>query len=523
MMSRRHYDQEQSPLFVKQREGNLALVALAVTRFRGDRRHAQEQRMVLQTRRDFLKQTVAGGALATVAISGTKASGRVLGANDRVRIAVAGVNGRGRGHLQHFSAMKGVEVACVVDPDSRLFDSRSRIVESQAGNKPACVQDVRRALDDDRVDAISIVTPNHWHALMGIWACQAGKDVYVEKPCSHNISEGRKLVEAARKYDRIVQHGTQRRSNPRWIRLVNDVRNGKYGKLRASYGYVRRSRTSIGFREPQPPPPELDYDLWLGPACEHPFRTNLVHYRWHWIWDFGNGDIGNLGSHELDVCRWALPDGAAPKSVISLGGRFGYEDQGQTPNTQLTMIDFGETKVFLEVRGLVDPKRWKVTNAFHTDEGVVRDGKFFAKGKSEGVPIDDFPPNAFPEQGPRHLQNFIDCVRSRKREDLRAEILEGHRSVSLVHLGNISYRLGEEVPLESVSQPQDGTEIFRESIEDMKRHLADDVGLELAKTKCRLGRTLSFDSQAEEFVDAPEANRLLRRSYRGPFAVPQRV
>ena len=202
----------------------------------------------------------------TFTIAGTKASGRVLGANDRVRVAVAGINGRGRSHLTGFGPMKDVEVAYLVDPDSRLFDSRSKIVEERAGNTPECVQDVRQALDDKNLDAVSIVTPNHWHTLMGIWACQAGKDVYVEKPCSHNIFEGRKLVEAARKYDRIVQHGTQRRSDPQWIQLIGDIRNGKYGKLQVAYSFDRRERRSIGIKDPQEPPRELDFDLWLGPA-----------------------------------------------------------------------------------------------------------------------------------------------------------------------------------------------------------------------------------------------------------------
>lgn len=479
--------------------------------------------MLPHHRREFLKRTVAGSSLATFVLSGTKSSGRVLGANDRVRIAVAGINGRGQTHLTGFGGMKDVEIAYLVDPDSRLFESRSNLVKKCAGYTPACVQDVRRALDDGNLDAVSIVTPNHWHALMAIWACQAGKDVYVEKPCSHNILEGRRLVEAARKYDRIVQNGTQRRSDPQWIQLVSDVRNGKYGKLLVSYGYASRTRDSIGIKDPQEPPRELDFDLWLGPAPVQPFRTNLVHYNWHWRWDFGDGEIGNMGSHQLDVCRWAMPDGAVPKSVVSLGGRFGYQDQGQTPNTQLTMIDFGEAKLILEIRGLVDKDHWKITNEFYTDEGVVRDGRFFAKGKSEGVPIEDFPPAGAPEQGPRHMRNFIDCVRSRRREGLRAEILEGHRSVLLAHLGNISYRLGEDMPFGRLTENFDGDKTFRESFDDMKRHLADTGRLELANSTYRLGRALIFDAEAEKFVGAPDANDLLSRSYRGPFVVPERV
>ncbi len=479
--------------------------------------------MVPHNRRDFLKRAVAGGALAPFVLSGTRASGRVLGANDRVRIAVAGIHGRGQTHITGFGGMKDVEIAYLVDPDSRLFASRSDLVKRTAGNTPACVQDIRRALDDKSLDAVSIVTPNHWHALMAIWACQAGKDVYVEKPCSHNISEGRKLVEAARKYDRIVQHGTQRRSDPQWIQLVNDVRNGKYGQLLISYAYASRSRLSIGVKDPQEPPEALDFNLWLGSAPVQPFRTNLVHYNWHWSWDFGDGEIGNLGSHQLDVCRWALPDGATPKSVVSLGGRFGDQDQGQTPNTQLTMIDCGEAKIILEICGLVKEQQWKITNEFHTDQGVVRDGKFFPNGQSTGVPIENFPPPGAPEQGPRHMRNFIDCVRSRKRENIRAEILEGHRTTVLVHLGNISYRLGEAVPFHKQTKALDGDKTFHEAFEDMKRHLADAAHLELTDSTYRLGRTLQFDAQAERFVGAPEADQLLTQAYRSPFVVPERV
>jgi predicted dehydrogenase len=477
-----------------------------------------------QTRRAFLKRAAAtAGVATTFAISGTSASGRVLGANDRVRIAVAGINGRGQTHITGFGGMKDVEIAYLVDPDSRLFASRSDLVKRTAGYAPACVQDVRRALDDKSLDAVSIVTPNHWHTLMAIWACQAGKDAYVEKPCSHTLLEGRRLVEAARKYDRLVQHGTQRRTDPQWIKLVKDVRSGKYGKLLVSYGYASRSRFSIGVKDPQEPPRELDFDLWLGPAPVQPFRTNLVHYHWHWRWDFGDGEIGNMGSHQLDVCRWALPDGAMPKRVVSLGGRFGYQDQGQTPNTHLTMIDFGEVKVILEIRGLVDDQHWKITNEFYTDEGVVRDGRFFPQGRSEGVPIEDFPPPGAPEQGPRHMRNFIDCVRSRKREDLGAEIIEGHRSALLAHLGNISYRLGQDVPFDRMAGQFEGGAMFGESFEAMRRHLAATGQVELANTPCRLGRMLTFDAQAENFVEAPEANQLLSQSYRGPFVVPERV
>lgn len=475
----------------------------------------------LQHRRDFLKHAAAGSLAATFAISGTKASGRVLGANDRVRVAVAGINGRGQQHITAYGEMRDVEITYLVDPDSRLFASRCAAVQKLVGNTPQCVQDFRRVLDDKTLDAVSIVTPNHWHALLAIWACQAGKDVLVEKPCSHNIVEGRRLIEAARKYDRIVQHGTQRRSDPKWSMLTADVRNGKYGKLRLARIQIHRPRESIGVRSAERPPVELDYNLWNGPAPVHPYRTNLVHYDWHWIWDFGNGEIGNLGTHQLDLARWTMPAGAAPRSVVSLGGRFGYQDQGQTPNTQLTVFDCGDVKLLCEQRGLVAKKAVKVTVEFHTTEGVVKEGKFFPLGRRQGQPIADAPVGGFADLGRLHFRNFIDCIRSRKREELNAEILEGHRSALLAHLGNISYRLGEEVRFDEPTQTFGSDTLARAALEDMKRHLADAATLDLAGTAYRLGRTLHFDARAEKFVGDAEADRMLTRPYRGPFVMPE--
>jgi predicted dehydrogenase len=478
--------------------------------------------MSRHNRREFLKRaTVAGFAAATFTISGTKSSGKVLGANDRVRVAVAGINGRGYSHLSEYAGMKNVEVAYLVDPDSRLFASRSAAVNKRGGNTPRCVQNIRTVLDDKEIDAVSIATPNHWHSLMAIWSCQAGKDVYVEKPCSHNIFEGRKLVEAARKYDRIVQHGTQNRSDPDWAKQVAAVHSGKYGKLLISYGYASKPRGSIGMKPAQEPPKELDYKLWLGPASELAYNENYVHYNWHWFWEFGNGEIGNQGVHQMDVARWAMPDGAEPQKVISLGGRFGYKDQGQTPNTQLTVIDFGGPKLFFEDRGLVTGKTSKVTNEFYTDLGVIKDGKFFAKGKDEGEPLTDV---EFSVHNPnKPFGNFIDCVRTRRRENLNAEIIEGHLSARLCHLGNISYRLGKEVPFSEENKAFGDDKAAYEALESMKEHLGKNKKLKLDDMSYRLGRSLAFDAQAEKFIGDDEANKLITRPYRAPFVVPEQV
>jgi predicted dehydrogenase len=414
--------------------------------------------------------------------------------------------------------MKNVEIAYLVDPDSRLFAPVSEKVQKRNGNKPQCVQDLRKALEDKTLDAVSIASPNHTHSLLSIWSCQAGKDVYVEKPCSHNVFEGRKLVEAARKYDRIVQHGTQSRSDAKYAKETAAARSGKYGKLLIAYGIASKNRPSIGMKPFQAPPKELDYDLWLGPASEQGYSENYVHYNWHWFWEFGNGEIGNQGVHQMDVARWAMPDGAEPKSVISLGGRFGYQDQAQTPNTQLTIIDFGGPKIFFEVRGLV--KQGGSFNRFYTEQGVIKDGKFFPKGKKEGEKLEGIESSVHPG-GP--FKNFLDCVRSRRREDLNAEILEGHLSSQLCHIGNISYRLGKETPLNQECKAFGDDKAAYEYFESMKEHLGKDNKLKLDDISYRLGRTLTFDSKAEKFVGDDEANKMLTRPYRAPFVVPEQV
>ena len=313
------------------------------------------------TRRSFLKQAAAtAGVGATFAIAGTKASGRILGANDTVHIGVAGINGRGQSHMSAFAGMKNVRVTHLIDPDATLHEKRAAKIKEIAGNTPTCFQDIRKALEDKDLDAVSIATCNHWHSLITIWACQAEKDVYVEKPISHNVFEGRKCVEAAEKYKRIVQHGTQSRSSSGWAKAAAAVASGEYGKLKVSKGYASKVRWSIGFEDDEPTPETLDFDLWLGPAKKRRFNRNLVHYNWHWNWDFGNGEIGNQGVHQMDIARWGIPGGTLPKRVISMGGRWvnstegkpPYTDQGQTPNMQVTMFDFGDCLLVFEVAGL---------------------------------------------------------------------------------------------------------------------------------------------------------------------------
>lgn len=478
--------------------------------------------MVAPQRRDFLKRVAFTGACAATA--GRKLSGRELGANDTIRIAVAGLNGRGAAHVDEFSKLKGVEIAYLIDPDPRTFPARVKQIVSKGGKPPQLVADVRRALEDKRIDAVSIATPNHWHALMTIWACQAGKDVYVEKPCSHNVREGRIAVQAARRHGRIVQHGTGSRSSLEWARVVESIRSGQLGKLLVARGLCYKRRNSIGFQKASTPPAGLDFNLWLGPAAERSFHANLVHYNWHWFWDFGNGDIGNQGVHEMDVARWGIAGATLPRSVMSLGGRFGYSDQGETANTQIAVFDYGPTQLIFEVRGLPSkPFHGKAINAiFHLEAGTIAGTSFFPKGSDKPAPL----PNVSAERGPGgndHFANFIAAVRSRKAAQLNADILEGHYSSALCHLANISYRLGQEAPFHPRTRAFGDNKEAYETLVRLEEHLGADNGLKLEGHSYRLGRKLQFDARTESFIRDPQADAYLTRAYRQPFVVPDKL
>ncbi|MES2790165.1 MAG: Gfo/Idh/MocA family oxidoreductase [Planctomycetota bacterium] len=471
-------------------------------------------------RREFVKQSalLAG---ATFAIGGTKSSGNILGANESIRIACAGLNGRGAAHVGAYAGMKGVEITYLVDPDQRTFAARAKTIKEKSGVTPKEIADIREALDDKNVDAVSIATPNHWHALMTIWSCQAGKDVYVEKPCSHNVHEGRVAVEAARKFNRIVQHGTQSRSNPAKAQVMDVIKSGQLGKLLVSRGLCYKNRNSIGVKVAKAPPAVLDFNLWLGPAPEQPFHENLVPYNWHWFWDIGNGDIGNQGVHEMDLARWAIPGATLPKSVLSVGGRFGYKDQGQTANTQIAIFDYGETQLIFEVRGRPTKPfhNQGVGNVYHLEGGIIAGTTFYPKGSTEAAPL----PKVESTRGPGgedHFGNFIAAVRSRKQADLNADILEGHYSSALCHLANVSYRLGTEAPFTTKLPAFEGNADALETLQRTAEHLMDDVKVDLAQTELRVGRRLTVDASTESVMNDADAQSLLTRNYRKPFIVP---
>ncbi|HTK74954.1 MAG TPA: Gfo/Idh/MocA family oxidoreductase [Gemmataceae bacterium] len=501
------------------------------------------------TRRDFLK-TASVGALVTIA--GTKSSPRVLGANETVRIAVAGINGRGKSHVDAWTTIPGVQLTYLIDPHKGTYGKYTKRFDGKP-DAPKFIQDVRQALEDKNLDAISIATPNHWHALMTIWACQAGKDVYVEKPASHNVHEGAIAVEAARKHNRIVQHGTQSRSSGSWAAVAELAKSGKYGKLLVSRGLVYKSeagkattRGDIGFRPEKAPPSELDFNIWTGPAPKQPYHENLVHYRWHWFWDFGNGDIGNQGVHQMDIARWMIPGATFPKSVISLGGRIGHKDQGQCASTQLAVMDYGDTKLIFEVRGLPSklyPHAGNSDNVLHFEEGTVAGGRFYPKGKDEGEPVAGGRnrqrgaaqggksrtkgPGGPPAEGDSeggHFGNFIKACRSRKVEDLKADILEGHRSAALIHLVNASQRLGDQVPFNSGAAKSmlNGNVDAAEALDRMEEYLAKENNIKLTEWSLTVGKKLTVDA-GNGFTSDPAANKLLTREYRAPFVVPAKL
>jgi predicted dehydrogenase len=465
-------------------------------------------------RRDFLKSgvKVGAGVAALRSISFLSHPERVFGANDRVRVAVVGLHGQGWSHVEEYCKMDDVDIAAVCDVDENVMNGRVAEMEQKGLKKPATFIDLRRLLEDKSIDAISIATPNHWHSLMGIWGCQAGKDVYVEKPMSHNWWEGRQLVLAAKKYDRIVQHGTNSRSGLAVREAIQKMNEGLLGEIYLSRGLCYKWRNTIGHAPEEAVPAGVHYDLWTGPAPLKPFTKNRFHYNWHWIWDTGNGDFGNQGIHELDLARWGLGV-TYPTRVSAIGGHFMFEDDQQTPNTLNVAFQFdqpdGKRKMLeFEVRhwisnheaGIGTPEFGKgelapalgnvaekhkgkgpqntVGNIFYGSKGYLAVAGYGSYRTWLG---EDQEPGPHAEGEGNNWRNFIDCVKSRKKEDLNAPIEEGHMSCTLLHLGNASYRLG---------------------------------------------RTMHFNPETQEVKGDEEAMRLLRdgeRGYRKPYVVPEKV
>lgn len=478
------------------------------------------------SRRRLIEDSLAALSVAAAAHLTTEPApaqvGRRVGPNERIRVAVVGVNGQGRSHVAAYAKMKDVDLVAICDADTATFARAVEIVRQEGKPEPETVQDVRRLLERKDIDCITSATPNHWHALLAIWAMQAGKDVYMEKPASHEVLEGRRMVEAARKYGRICQIGTQSRSNKGMRDAIEFIHKGGIGRVYLARGLCYKRRDSIGkVTEPTPVPSTVDYNLWLGPAPEKPVLRKRFHYDWHWQWDYGNGDIGNQGVHEMDKARWGLGVRRFPKSVLSLGGRFGYEDDGETPNTQLAFFEYDGAWLIFEVRGLPtnDLRGARVGNIWYGTKGIVVSGSYSSAVAYDllGNKIATF------DGGGDHHRNFIEAVRSRKVSMLNCDVEEGHQSAALCHLANISYRLGTEEPFSAKSKRfGDSSNEIWETFGRFEDHLAAN-GIRLETGTYRLGRRLVIDPAKERFVNDEEANRLLTRVYRPPFVVPDVV
>jgi predicted dehydrogenase len=486
-------------------------------------------------RREFLQQSaglaglVSSGFFLQDAMAGQQpaqpAPNNRGGANERLNVAVIGVRGRGRDHIGGLAGKHNCVVTHLCDVDTAVTGGAVQQAQKAQGSAPAVVQDLRRIMDNKDIHIVSIATPNHWHSLAAIWALQAGKHVYVEKPVSHNVWEGRRLVEASRHYNKLCQAGTQIRSQPGIREAIEYVKAGKLGKCSVARGLCYKSRPSIGLvTGPQEPPRTMDYNLWCGPASNAPPRRNhprngTVHYDWHWIWEYGNGDLGNQGIHQMDVARWGLGKSELARSCISLGGRFGYTDNGETPNTQMAVFDYGDSELIFEVRGLntQNYKGASVGNVFH-----CADGYMVFTSYTTGVAFDNNNQmlRRFTGNGD-HYGNFIRAVRSGRREDLHGEILEGHYSSALCHLANISYRLGRPTPFDRRNGVLGDNREPNETLTRMVDHLRGN-NVALDKAMLTVGARLNVDQRAENFGNYQEANRMLTREYRKGFEVPSR-
>ncbi|MCA9231825.1 MAG: Gfo/Idh/MocA family oxidoreductase [Planctomycetales bacterium] len=476
------------------------------------------------SRRSFL-QTSSAVAGASLFASGVSVFGNPVGANDRLRIAVAGLNGRGRSHIAGWLEQPNVEIAYVIDPDEDVLNKTVKDIGKQTEGKmtPKGLSDLRKALEDKNLDAVSIATPNHWHSLMTIWAAQAGKHVYVEKPMSHDVAEGRIAVAAQEKYGVVVQHGTQRRSDASIAGLHEAIDAGKFGKLKISYGYCCKTRDGIGMKSPSDPPANLDWNLWRGPADFDQYHANLVHYNWHWFWKSGNGDLNNQGTHQLDVARWALDkDLTHPVRAMALGGRFQWNDQGETPNTMFGIAEYPNGQyVFFNVRN-VNYKGYQhqVENEYYFEDGgkIIRD-VYYPKGSDQGEEL-SLPPGKVTPGG--NWGSFIAACRAGDPSMANGNVYDAHYGCVLGHLMNNSYRLGREVPFSakagSFGDNADAHEHF------MKLHeiMSEGVGVPKDGNYYTVGPWLTFDPSTETMVGdhAEEATVLLKDNNRDGFKVP---
>jgi len=472
------------------------------------------------SRRRFFEDSVMAAAAATLPLQllAEETAGPVS-PNEKLTVAIIGCGIRGKAHARELARLADCDIAYVCDPDLDRADEVGALLSGELKRSmPKKVQDLRVILDDKSVDAVFIATPNHWHALAAIWAMQAGKDAYVEKPVSQNVEEGRRIVQVAEKLGRICQTGTQNRSRGPLAEAIKYIHEGKLGEVKLARSIIYGGRGSIGGPVECVIPARCDYNLWAGPAPLAKLKRPRLHYDWHWMWDTGNGDIGNSNVHSIDICRWGLGVTGLGRSVISYGGRLGYTDVADTPNSQVGIFDFGDKTIVSETRGLKTAPFHPVIKAswfFYGSEGIVAEtGLYDPDGKLI---------KAFEGKSVSHFANFLDAVRSRKQEDLKAGILEGHQSSALCHIANISYRLGEKAPLSAVQKAVGEIQVhdnLSETLERTRHYLAA-AGVDLEKNPLTLGRHLRIAGESERFQGCPEADALLGREYRAPFIVPK--
>lgn len=488
-------------------------------------------------RRGFLKRTAAATAGSYVAMSSFGGLGRsVLGANEEIRVAVAGLRGQGNGLANRFQGQSGVRVVALCEPDSAILGNRVAEFKKRYEMGDGEIRgyaDIRAVLDRDDVDVLVIGAPNHWHALMTVWGCQAGKHVYVEKPVSHSIWEGRKMVEAARKYDRIVQAGTQQRSCPAVQEAARDLQAGKYGKVLWVHCSKLQARGSIGkVTEPQPVPDNIDYNLWAGPAPMTPVMRQNLHYDWHWLWAWGDGEMANWGVHYLDDLHCLLGWKDVPTRMVAAGNRFAWDDNGETPNMHVALMYYDDLPVVVDIRNLPDPaRRGGGSGAIYLGR---RDGNYIqcehasvrlSRGGGGAYDLDGKRIHQYKGDGGRnHIPNFIAALRSGRRQDLAAEIEGGHQSTVICHQANLAWRAGKEAPVERVRDSLKDSDDALNTLTDMLEQLqGNDV--DLAKTPFVLGPMLTYDRSTERFVgpNADLANPYVRCPHREPFVIRDAV
>lgn len=473
---------------------------------------------MLLTRRQFVRRSSAAAAAMGLPML---ASSRVLGANEEIRLAVVGCGVRGGAHVSEFGKLPGVKIVAVCDPDRERVAAFAKRVEATFGNRPAEVTDVRRLMDRNDLDAVCVATMQYWHALPTIWACETGRHVYVEKPLAHFIWEGRQMVNAARKYNRLVQIGTQYRSLRGYAALAAWLKEGHLGKIQYATCFANKPRRSIGKRsEPLPIPETLDYDLWCGPARKEPIYRDRIQYDCSFTWNMGDGESCNQGVHEVDVARWILGYTGLPRRTMSIGGRFVFDDAGDVPNTQIICYDYPEVPILYEVHNLpknkecMTPEKWGTQPDFKGARvGVCIQCE---GGYTLGTTAYDSAGKALKSFGAseNHFANFIAALRSGKREDLNGEILEGHISTSICHAGNISYRLGSVAAVDQQRKLVGDMPCWQEMFERYVSYLGD-IGVD--PNTSTLGPWLECDAERECIKDNPQANELVKGFYRTPF------